>query len=283
MMDLKFARSKEEATVMDITPDVAKEMLETSPGNRRLRGWYVDMLAAAMKRGEWRVTSQGIGFDVFGRLRDAHHRLNACIQSGVSFQSVVVFGMRTDAYEVTDTGMVRTYADRLDEDRAVADVLRLGCQYALGTTKPTIDQMRPIIDAGFGDAARSLIEFCGSKRKYYATAPMKLAACITIMNGGNADFVLHQYRAMCSLDFDAMSKSAQSLVRQVDSGKTRANDTREVLARGFRVFDKDRNGISKIQISDADIDAAVELVRSVLRNSVAKVGARMMAESRPVA
>jgi len=97
---------------------------------------------------------------------------------------------------------------------------------------------------------------------------MKLAACITIMNGGNADFVLQQYRALCSLDFEAMSKSAQAIVRQVDSGKARAIETREVLARGFRVFDKDRHGISKIQISDADIDAAVELVRSVLRNSV---------------
>ena len=92
----------------------------------------------------------GIGFDILGRLRDAHHRLHACIKSGVSFQSVVVFGMRTDAYEVTDTGMLRTYADRLDEDRAVADVLQLGCQYALNNNKPTIDQMRPIIDAGLG-------------------------------------------------------------------------------------------------------------------------------------
>jgi hypothetical protein len=266
-MTTKFARQKPEATVMDITPEMAKEMLATSAGNRRLRGWYVDMLAAAMKRGEWRVTSQGIGFDVYGRLRDAHHRLHACIQSGVTFQSVVVFGMRPDAYEVTDTGMVRTYADRLGEDRAVADVLRLGCQYVLGTTRPTIDQMRPIISAGFGDAAKALIEFCGSKRKYYSSAPMKLAACITIMNGGDADFVLRQYRAMCCLDFEAMSRSAQALVRQVDSGKTRAYDTREVLARGLRVFDKDRHGISKIQISDADMDAAVELVRSVLRNS----------------
>ena len=74
-----------------------------------------------MRRGEWRVTSQGIGFDLHGRLRDAHHRLNACIQSGVTFRSVVVLGMREDAYEVTDTGMVRTYADRLDEDRATRD------------------------------------------------------------------------------------------------------------------------------------------------------------------
>lgn len=266
----KFAKQKPEATVIEITPAIAKEMLETSPGNRRLRGYYVNLLAAAMKRGEWRVTSQGIGFDIFGRLRDAHHRLNACIQSGVSFQSVVVFGMRPDAYEVTDIGMTRTYADRLDEDRSVADALRLGCEYALRTSKPTIDQMRPIIDAGFGDTVRSLIDFCGSKRKYYATAPMKLAACITIMNGGNADFVLQQYRALCTFDYETMSKSAQALMRQVENGKTRANDTRDVLARGFRVFDKDRHGVSKIQISDADIDSAVELVRSVLHNSVAE-------------
>jgi len=267
---MKFARKTPESTVMDITPDLAKEMLETSPGNRRLRGWYVDLLAATMRRGEWRVTSQGIGFDLYGRLRDAHHRLHACIQSGVTFQSLVVLGMRPDAYEVTDTGMQRTYADRLNEDRAVADVLRLGCHYALGSSKPTIDQMRPIIDAGFGDAARSLIEFCGSRRKYYASAPMKLAACITIMNGGNSDFVLRQYRALCSLDFESMSKSAHSLVRQVDSGKYSANETRDVLARGFRVFDKASQGVGKIQISDDDIDEAVGLVRIVLRNSVSE-------------
>lgn len=277
---MNFAKQNPEATVMNITPAIAKEMLETSPGNRRLRGWYVDLLAAAMKRGEWRVTNNGIGFDILGRLRDRHHTLNAVVHSGVTITQVVVMGMPTDAYEVIDTGMLRTYADRLEEDRAVADVLRLGCQYALGSSKPTIDQMRPIIDAGLGDAARSLIEFCGSTRKYYTTAPMKLAACITIMNGGNADFVLKQYRALCLLDFETMSKSAQALVRQVDSGKARANETREVLARGFRVFDNDRHGVTKIQISDADIDSAVELVRSVLRNSVGeepkaeKVGVR---------
>ena len=48
---MKFAKQKPEATVMDISPTLAKEMPETSPGNRRLRGWYVDLLAASMKRG----------------------------------------------------------------------------------------------------------------------------------------------------------------------------------------------------------------------------------------
>ena len=265
---MKFKYEEPKSDVIEITPEIAKEMLETSPGNRRLRGWYVTLLASAMRRREWRVTSQGIGFDRLGRLRDAHHRLNACIQAGTSFRSVVVFGLQEDAYEVIDTGMVRTYADRLEESRGGADTLRLGCQYALRTSKPTIDQMKPIIGSGIGDAARALVDFCGAKRKYYASAPIKLSACITIMNGGNSDYVLHQYRALCTLNFDAMSKSAQALVRQVESGKVRANDSREALARGFRVFDEERSGVSKIQISEADIDAAVELVRSVLLNSV---------------
>ncbi len=225
-----------------------------------------------MKRGEWRVTSQGIGFDVFGRLRDAHHRLTACIQSGVAFRSVVVLGMQPDAYEVTDTGILRTYADRLDEDRAVADVLRLGCSIALSVSKPTIDQMKPIINAGLGDAVRSLVEFCPSRRKYYASAPMKLAACVTIMNGANADFVLQQYRALCLLDFEAMSKASQALVRQVENGKAVATDTRDVITRGFRVFDESRKFISKIQVKDGGADDAIEVVRLVLRKSVQEHG-----------
>lgn len=265
---MKFKYEEPTAEVIEITPEMAKEMLETSPGNRRLRGWYVALLSAAMQRGEWRVTSQGIGFDRLGRLRDAHHRLSACIQAGTSFRSVVVFGLQEDAYEVIDTGMLRTYADRLGENRGVADTLRLGCQYVFGTSKPSIDQMKPVIESGIGDAARALVDFCGAKRKYYASAPVKLAACITIMNGGNSDYVLQQYRALCTLDFDSMSKSAQALVRQVENGKVRANDTREALARAFRVFDEDRRGVSKIQVSEADTDAAVELVRSVLTNSV---------------
>lgn len=268
----KYARQKPEASVMLITPEIAAGMLDTSTGNRRKRGWYVDLLAAAMKRGEWRVTSQGIGFDTSGALRDAHHRLSACVQAGVSFESVVVMGLRADAYEVTDIGMMRTYSDRLGEDRAISDVLRLGCQFATGNTKPSIDQMRPIISAGLGDAVKALTEFCGTKRKFYSSAAMKLAACIVIMNGGDAEYVMTQYRALCTLNFDVMSRSAQSLVRQVESGKVTANETRETLARAFKVFDNDRSEMTKIQVSDADIQSAVELVRAVLRNSVNDAG-----------
>lgn len=267
---LNFARKRPEATVMLITPEIAQQMLDASGGNRALRKWYVDLLAHAMKRGEWRVTSQGIGFDVLGQLNDAHHRLTACVQSGVSFESVVVFGLRVDAYQVIDIGMKRTTGDLLNEPKDIADVLRLGCQYATRNTKPTIDQMNPFIDAGLGNAAWGLKNFHASRGKYFASAPMKLAACITAMNGGDAGYVLDQYKALCTSDFDNMSPSAKALYRQVQANKVRANDTRDTLARGLRVFTKSKSEITKIQIGESDADDAVDLVRTVLTRAVDK-------------
>lgn len=267
---MNFSKKRPEATVMTITPPIARMMLDSSAGNRSMRQWYVDLLAHAMRRGEWRVTSQGIGFDVLGHLNDAHHRLSACVQAGVSFDSVVVFGLRVDAYQVIDVGMKRTTGDLLNEPKDIADVIRLGCQYAIGNTKPTIDQIIPFMDAGLGNAAWGLKNFHSSRCKYFASAPMKLAACITAMNGGDAGFVLDQYKALCTLDFDNMSSSAKALYRQVQSNKVRANDSRETLARGLRVFNKSKRDVSKIQISESDGYDAVDLVKNVLLQSLDK-------------
>lgn len=261
---LNWTRHAPQAQVMVITPDIARELLATSPHNRPIRQWYVDVLSSAMKRGEWRVTSQGVGIDNLGRLRDAHHRLRACVQSGVSFQTVVVMGLKPEAYEVTDTGMRRTVGDLLQEPKQVAEVVRLGTCLALSQSKPTVDQMRPIMDSGLGDAARSLIEFCGTNRRYYSSAGIKLAACISIMIGRDADFVLTQYRALCGLRFDDMTAASQALMRQVENGKLSAVNDRDALARGIRIFDPARKDITKIQISDSDIEAAVNLVRRIL-------------------
>jgi hypothetical protein len=253
---------------MDIDPVVAKEMLGTSVGNRSLRVWWVNLLSAAMKRGEWRVTSNGVGFNWRGQLVDAHHRLHAVVQSGATVPTVVVLGLRDDAYEVIDTGILRTVSDRLNVDPRVGEVLRLGCSIVFGTNKPTLDQMRPVIEAGLKDAAELLVERCGSKQRFVTSAAMRLAACITVMNGGDADYVLQQYRALATMDFESMSDASQALVRQLQSGKAQASHKREALARGLRVFDVNRRNLTKIQISKEDPEAANGLVKSVLLESV---------------
>lgn len=267
-IDMNFKSKYEQASVMEITPDIAEYLLSTSVGNRKLRPWYVSLLAAAMRRGEWRVTSQGIGIDNTGSLRDAHHRLNACIESGVSFRSVVAVGLRPDAYEVTDIGIKRNTHDLLSVDKRVADIFRLATVYALGCAQPTADQMKPVINSGLGHAADGLILFCGATRRYYSCAPMKLAACVTLMSGGDSDYVLTQYRSLVSLDFDSMSGASKALVRQVDREKASALNTGETLARGFRVFDKKRSDVSRIQVGSDDVSAAMAHTRAVILKSM---------------
>ena len=253
--------------VMDVTPELARQMLATSSGNRPMRQWFVNLLASAQKRGEWRITNQGIGFDVHGHLRDGHHRLTAIVQSGVTIRTVVVFDMPESAFEVIDTGMTRSCADRMGEDKRVVDVLRFGCEIACSTARPTIDQMRPYVECGFGDVTRSLIGYCGAACKTYSSAPFKLGAVISVMDGCDSEFVFQQYRAMVALDFDAMSSSAVALVRQFAKHEATIKSRYDILARAFRVFDPARRNLSKIQVGADDRLAAVDRVRIVLRRA----------------
>ena len=49
--------------LVNVTPAMAKTMLESNTDNRNKRGWWVSGLANMMKRGEWITTHQGVAFD----------------------------------------------------------------------------------------------------------------------------------------------------------------------------------------------------------------------------
>ena len=253
---------------IEVTPGLAAEMLATSIGNRKTRRWHVDMLAAAMRRGEWKLTHQGAAFDWNGALRDAHHRLMACAQSGVSITMLVTLGLDPDSFDAVDQGVNRTLSDINGWEKRIAEPLRLATAIARGSSRVTPQQVHEIASGGLDKALDGLVEYCGTARRYYSSAPMRLAAATTIMNGGDSSFVLRQYRALCLLDFDEMTQCSKALVRQVDSLKASASQTRETIARGLKVFDSSRAGISKIQVSDADIVGSVELVRAIILDSV---------------
>lgn len=265
---MNFKSSVVKTFEMDVTPELAMQMLATSAGNRPIRSWHVNMLAAAQRRGEWKLTHQGAAFDWNGALRDAHHRLMACAQSGVTIAMLVTVGLDPVAFDAVDQGVNRTLSDVTGWDKRVAEPLRLATIIARGSGRVTTPQVQDIAAGGVAAALTGLVEHCGTARRYYSAAPMRLAAAATIMNGGDSTFVLGQYRALCLLSFDEMTQCSKALVRQVDSLKARAQQTREALARGLRVFDAERADLSKIQVSEADVAASVEMVRTILLESI---------------
>ena len=96
-----------------ITPSGAAMMLAANTANRSLSAWTVTKYAKAMQRGEWRCNGEAIIFDVSGKLANGQHRLHACIEAGMAFDTLVVYGSPVDAFSTLDGGKMRGLSDVL--------------------------------------------------------------------------------------------------------------------------------------------------------------------------
>lgn len=95
-----------------ITPEMAEEWFIMSGGNRNIRKQHVQYLISEM-RDNWKLNGEAIIFDKNGNLIDGHHRLLACAEGKVSFESLVVRGVDPKAKHTIDTGRSRNQADAL--------------------------------------------------------------------------------------------------------------------------------------------------------------------------
>lgn len=115
--DDAFKNSKLSVKLMDITPQIAREWLDSTDSSiqRRLSYSHVAYLAKEMKNGNWDLNGQPIQIDVHGNVVNGQHRLNACIDSGSSFKTLVVFDVETKAIKTIDEGSKpRGLSDFLD-------------------------------------------------------------------------------------------------------------------------------------------------------------------------
>lgn len=95
-----------------VTPELAQRFLDSSSGNRHVSVSHVRKLAADMADGKWQYNGDRIRFRADGSLQDGHHRLTACVQSGVPIY-VDVFVIPESAEVTVDKGKSRTSADTL--------------------------------------------------------------------------------------------------------------------------------------------------------------------------
>lgn len=95
--------SKITMAIETITPERASELLATNSHNRNIRPAAVTRLAAAIKRGEWKLNGDAIRIGSDGVLLDGQHRLTAIVRAGVPVQSIVVSGVSPDAFATIDT------------------------------------------------------------------------------------------------------------------------------------------------------------------------------------
>lgn len=99
--------------IAQVTPATAKMILESyNTENRAISPCLVARYAKAMVDSRWLFTGESIIFSRT-RLLNGQQRLTACVQSGKPFDSVMVFGVADEAFEVMDTGKKRSAGDVL--------------------------------------------------------------------------------------------------------------------------------------------------------------------------
>jgi hypothetical protein len=102
------------ATLVTVTPQMARDWLATRHGNRPLSQQRVRRIAAAIKAGLWALNGQPLIVCEHNKLIDGQHRCAAIEQAGISVQTLVVFGVDVvRAFPTIDQGRKRSGADIL--------------------------------------------------------------------------------------------------------------------------------------------------------------------------
>lgn len=100
--------------VVQMTPEWAHHLLvNQNSQNRKIKKTHVETLTRVIKRGEWKLTNQGIAIGTNGQLLDGQHRLTAIRDSGRTVPVLLATECDPSIFTVIDTGSKRTSSDTL--------------------------------------------------------------------------------------------------------------------------------------------------------------------------
>lgn len=161
--------------LMTVTPDQAREWTARNTSNRSVRYGLVAQFARDMKAGNWDVNGETVKIADDGGLLDGQHRLYACIEAGVPFETFVVTGLPRSTQRTMDAGARRKLSDHLalaGEKNTIllAAIARWALLWTRGTRGRTSGDLEPThpelleFIAAAGPALRAATEFAMQAR-----------------------------------------------------------------------------------------------------------------------
>lgn len=99
--------------IVTITADKARDLLARNTSNRKVSKTNLNVVVAALRRGEWKVNGEAIKVAEDGTILDGQHRLIACMETGIAIRTLVVTGLPADTQQTMDTGKARSPKDVL--------------------------------------------------------------------------------------------------------------------------------------------------------------------------
>jgi hypothetical protein len=114
--DLAQIYSGVRVSIVRISPDMAREMMQLNRKNRGLNRRNVFLLRTSIEQHEWYMNGEAIIFSADGILLNGQHRLTAIIESGMSVDVMVVRGVDPESFKTLDSGRTRRSGEVLAMD-----------------------------------------------------------------------------------------------------------------------------------------------------------------------
>lgn len=177
--------------VMDVTPEQAKEWLNSNVHNRNVRPAVVHAFARDMAAGRWHLNGESIKLANSGLVLDGQHRLHAQVEADATVTYVIVTGLADDVQQTIDIGTRRSTADQLHlrgekQASALAATLRRavmwdeGYKTNTGAYRPTQLEINEYLRRWPG--IRASVEIADRGRRYVAAPGSVLGLCHHVLN-----------------------------------------------------------------------------------------------------
>jgi hypothetical protein len=97
-----------------VNPFDARLFLQANTDNRPIRKVHLEKLMKDLQADRYKITHQGIAFDLNGVLRDGQHRLMAIAETGIPQWLLVTTGLEPDSQQEMDGGAKRAASDFME-------------------------------------------------------------------------------------------------------------------------------------------------------------------------
>lgn len=111
--EVKKAKKGVTTQVIELTPGLARVLLDRNPGNRRLRENDVENYARNIANGQWAFNGEAIIVAADGTLNDGQHRCSAVVQADRAITVPLIIGVERTTRTTLDQGRTRAIADYL--------------------------------------------------------------------------------------------------------------------------------------------------------------------------
>lgn len=247
LRSIDAAPVKPSASIVYVTPEMAKRWLAKNYRNRPIKERRVQQYARDMATGRWRITGEAIKFDTDDALIDGQNRLNAVIVSGATIPMFVMRGIDPEAQKVMDSGAPRSARDGLGIDgyrdaKDLAPIARTVMAWEEGFYRSCMHQMNPTYTNSeiyeFVEAHPDLTEVTPWAKRVQRELRLPigaLGACAYRFMRIDADATADFYARICELHTAGRGDPIQTLLKRVADERTVRRQIRVPLGIYFQV------------------------------------------------